>query len=292
MAFSSQEQKFGPNKPSLDFLSETNRKTENKEQQNNDKTDTAFSSNVTPKVERKKMKSVLSKLGNNCDRISKSDSSQSSESKFRKETSTTTDHGSVAEILRSANNERPRVVSILKHRCEKSNEETEDKNKASNAISSSKGQKPFVHLLREQTSEIIEDKSCTKSETDSDKPQKTIHPNRELQRLGNEEVVRIQNMSDDDQSEDCDIDIDISDSEGQSVSGNIDTKVKDLIYSTLMQDAGLCMSSDEENDLGADINDNAMTNENDQSNVIPEETDSSSDEESEDGQDPHLHENR
>ena len=149
-----------------------------------------------------------------------------------------------------------------------------------------------MHLLSEETSAITEDQPCIKSEADSDKSQETVHPNREPPRLGNEEVVRIQNMSSDDQTEDCDIDIDISDSEGQHESGNTETKGKDLIYSALMQDAGLCMSSDEENDLEAAINDNAMTNENELPNVNPVKTDSSSDEDSEDGQDPYLHENR
>ena len=125
-----------------------------------------------------------------------------------------------------------------------------------------------------------------------DKSQEIVHPNREPPRLGNEEVVRIQNMSSDDQTEDCDIDIDISDSEGQAESGNTETKGKDLIYSPLMQDAGLRMSSDEENDLEAAIKDNAMTNENEPPNVSPIKTDSSSDEGSEDGPDPYLHENR
>ena len=272
---------------------ETDRKNENKELQKDDKTDTEGSGNTTPKErkDRKKIKPVLNHLGNNCDLISKSDSSQSSESKIRKEISTTTGHGSVAEILRNANNERPRMVSILTPHHKKLNEETSDKNKTPNMISNCK-HKPFVHLLSEETSAITEDQPCIKSEADNDKSQETVHPNREPPRLGNEEVVRIQNMSSDDLTEDCDIDIDISDSEGQPESGNTETKRKDLIYSALMQDAGLRMSSDEENDLEAAINDGATTNENELPNVNPVKTDSSSDEESEDGQDPYLHENR
>ena len=93
---------------------ETDRKNENKELQKDDKTDTEGSGNTTPKERKdhKKIKPVLNHLGNNCDLISKSDSSQISESKIRNETSTTTGHESVAEILRNANNERPRMVSI------------------------------------------------------------------------------------------------------------------------------------------------------------------------------------
>ena len=276
------------------MLLETDRKNENKELQKDDKTDTEGSGNTTPKErkDRKKIKPVLNHLGNNCDLISKSDSSQISESEIRNENSTTTGHESVAEILRNANNERPRMVSILTHHHKMSNEETSDKNKTPNMISNCKGHKPFVHLLSEETSAITEDQPCIKSEADSDKSPETVHPNREPPRLGNEEVVRIQNMSSDDQTEDCDIDIDISDSEGQPESGNTEAKGKDLIYSALMQDAGLRMSSDEENNLEAAIKDNAMTNEDEPPNVNPVKTDSSSDEDSDDGPDPYLHENR
>ena len=146
---------------------ETDRKNENKELQNDDKTDTEGSGNTTPKLDRKKIKPVLNHLGNNCGLISKSDSSQSGESKIRKEISTTTGHESVAEILRNANNERPRMVSILTHHHKKSNEETSDKNKTPNMISNCKRHKPFVHLLSEETSAITEDQPCIKSEADS-----------------------------------------------------------------------------------------------------------------------------
>ena len=152
--------------------------------------------------------------------------------------------------------------------------------------STTTGELQTMHILQREVSESQDDQKQNVTNEAA-----TASPKHLSSRLGNEEIVHIQKLVHDDKSEeDCDVDIDASDDEAVQPEPILNaTKVKDPIYSALMQDAGLTVSSDEE-DIGP-IEDVTTDTKDEPSSADVEPECSSEEKDCEEEEDPYLREN-